>query len=137
MAYWLLTFGMFGACTVLAVVILAARDLRQHKLRQEQKPLEERIAEIRESAAMMTHELQRVLDQGSAQQPTAIALIAPVLVYYRRLEALAAAPATTAEEIHQLAVEALQHMRQRRLKGFLVVQQAEQLADLVRRRNAA
>jgi hypothetical protein len=137
MADVLIPVGIFVGCAVLAGAILAARDARRHRLRQEQRPLEDRIADIRASAADMAHQLQGVLDRRGTQQPEAVDWISHVLAYYRRLETLAAAPEASAEEIQRLAEDASTYVRERRLKGIFIGQEAEQLAALVRRRNAA
>lgn len=60
----------------------------------------------------------------------------PVLAYYRRLEALASASGCSVEEIENLAEQANDYVRQHRLKGVSVAQEAKQLAALVRRRQA-
>jgi hypothetical protein len=123
-------------CFVLAVILLAARDRRQHRLHQEQRPLEDRIADIRADAAFMANQLEGVLDRRNVEAGDTVAWIAPVVVYYRRLEELAADSDASAEEIQRLADESAIHVRQQRLKGVFVAQQAELLAVLVRRRQA-
>ena len=136
MADVLIPVSIFVGCTVLAVVILAARDARRHRFQQAQRPLEDRIADIRASASYMIHQLQGVLDRRAAQQPEAVDWISPVLAYYRRLEALATASDASAKDIQQLAEEVFTHVREHRLKGIFLAQEAERLASLVRRRNA-
>ncbi len=130
----LLITGFAGICAIIAIAILAARDSRRNRLKREQKPLEERIADIRESAAFMAQELQKILDRQPAQPPDALATVRE---YYLRLETLAGAPGATPDEIQRLADEALQYLRQNRVKGCFFVAQAEELASLIRRRNAA
>ena len=87
-----LTVSLAAACAALAVALLAARDARRHRLWQEQRPLEDRIADIRTSAAFMADQLQGTLDRRGIQEADALGWIAPVVAYYRRLEALAGAP---------------------------------------------
>jgi hypothetical protein len=135
----LLTVGLVVACVALAVVILVARDAGERRdrwRRQEQRPLEDRIADIRASAAFMANQLQGTLDRRGIHSPNTVAWIAPVIAYYRRLEALAASPDASTDEIKHLADEAKQHVRQHRLKGVFVAQEAEKLAALVHRRGA-
>jgi hypothetical protein len=125
------------ACVVLPLILLVVRDARRHRLQEEQRPLKDRIAEIRSDAAFMADQLQAVLDRETAQQSDAVHWIAPVVGYYRKLEALAGAPDASAEEIQRLAEEASKYVRQHRLKGIFVAMEAERLAALVRKRNAA
>ncbi len=136
MADVLIPVGTLLICSVLAAIILAARDARQLRNRQEQRPLEDRIASIGASASFMAKELQRVLDRQAVPQPEAVDGIPPVIAYYRRLETLASNQEAPPEEIQQLADEAFKYVQERRLKGIFVAQEARQLADLVRRRNA-
>jgi hypothetical protein len=82
------------------------------------------------------NELRSVLDRRSSPE-SKVAWIAPVIAYYRRLEVLAADSNASVEEIQRLAKEAGTYIRQHRLKGICVAQQAEQLTVLVRRRDVA
>ena len=124
-------------CVVPAVLILAARDAHLRRLWQDRRPLEDQIADIRADAAFMADQLQGLLDRPRSPEP-AVDWVPTLLAYFRRLEALAAAPDAAAEEVQRLAEEASTFARQNRLKGSLRVDlSAEKLAVLVRRRDAA
>jgi hypothetical protein len=130
----LLTAVLFGAVVVAAVILLAVRDARLHRIREEQRPLADRIADIRTGARFMTDQLQGVLQRPNYVKRSS-AWIEPVIVYYQRLESLAAAPNPAIDEIRRLAEEATTFTRQQRLKGISVGDQAEKLVALVRQRD--
>lgn len=132
----LLGVCIFVACLVVAVVVLAARDARRRRLWHEARPLVDRIADIRSSAAFMADQLQKALDRPGMHESRSFPWMGPVLAYYRRLEALASASGCSVEEIENLAEQANDYVRQHRLKGVSVAQEAKQLAALVRRRQA-
>jgi hypothetical protein len=89
--------------------------IRLQRLREEQRPVNDRIASIREDAAMMIRELQRILERHSAEQPALLTWIPPVLDYYRRLESLTLSPSPSAEQCRELAQEASGFVREHRL----------------------
>jgi hypothetical protein len=121
---------------VLAVIILGASDRLRYQLQQKQRSVKDRIADIRADAAFMVDQFQGILNRRTVKPKHNVAWIAPVVVYHRRLEELAADPNVSAEEIQRLANESAIHVRQHRLKGVFVAQQAGQLAVLLRRRKA-
>jgi hypothetical protein len=136
MQFLLVTLLVVGI-TVIAVASLAARDARLLRLREEQRPVAERIAAIRADCALMIRSLQEILDRHAADNPKATAWIPEVLDYYRRLETLAASPTPSPEEAAKLADEATRHVAEQRLKGVCVGMLASRLATLVNRRHAA
>jgi hypothetical protein len=123
--------------TALAVVFLAWRDRRRRRELEARIPVVERIAAIRAGAAFMAAELQRILDRNPDAPPARTEWIPPVREYYVRLQQLAACPLPSEEDALRLAEEAGQYVRQRRLKGIWVAQEARKLAALARRQDAA
>jgi hypothetical protein len=129
--------GLFLGISVFVVLLLAARDARAQRRREERRPIAEQIAEIRAGASFMAQQLQTTLAQHAAERPKLVAWIPPVVDYYRRLETLASLPSPPLVEVHQLAEEAARHVRERRLKGICVGHEARRLAQLVERRGIA
>lgn len=121
----------------IAIVGLAARDARQHRLREEKRPIGERIADIRKDAAFMVKELNGLLHRYGTEQPEAVEWIPKILDLYRQLEALASCPNASADECLVLAKAASQYAREKRIKGVFVSEQARRLAVLVSKRDAA
>jgi hypothetical protein len=129
---------------LLAVFLLALRD-RMRRPKQDHarplrpRPVEERIEEIRTSAASAIAELPGFRDQHARNYPgkeEAVSWIEPVIELYRRLEALAASRGATPQEARQLAEEARRFIRRRRLKGIFVDLEAKRLAQLLEERAA-
>jgi hypothetical protein len=133
----LLFILLIVSIAVIAVACLAARDVRQRRLREQQRPTADRIADIRADCAMMIRSLQEILDRHTADNPKLTAWIPPVLDYYRRLEALAASPDPSAEDASKLAQEATRHVEEQRLKGVCVGITASQFAKIMKQRDAA
>jgi hypothetical protein len=123
--------------TVLAILFLGARDARRHRRQEEQRPIAERIAEIRKDAALMIQQLGPIFDRNVAAYPEAVAWIPQVLHYYRCLEGLASSPASSPEESRRLAEEAFRYIREHRIKGIFLAAEARKLAELLRRQDAA
>ena len=133
----ILISGMIIALAAGLIVLLARTSARDKRLREKQRPVAARIAAIREDAALVIRELQRVLERHSAKQPALTSWIPTVLDYYRRLESLTLSPSPSAEQCRELAQEASGFVREHRLKGICVGTLATRLADIVNSREAA
>jgi hypothetical protein len=119
-----------GGClgiVIVAIALLAWRDARRFRRLEAQVPVPVRIERIRDDAAFMAQQFQGILQRGPAERTS---WVGPVLAYYRRLEALATEARPSAEQSRQLAEEAGHYLRQNRLKGLRVAQQAQKLANL-------
>jgi hypothetical protein len=125
-------FGFFVAA-VLAMVVLGIRDFTERRALEESRSLDERIRSIKESAAFMVQQFERVAERNKSQGN--IEWIPVVIKYHRQLEALAASEATTSDEAAALAEDAARYEREHRLKGINVSEQAGKLATLIQRRN--
>ena len=127
------------AMILLAVFILAWRDTRRRRRQDSARPIEERIEEIRASAASAVAGLPGLRDQHAKNWPSkeeAGSWVEPVIEFYRRIEALAASRDATPREARQLADEARRFIRKRRLKGVFVDLEAKRLAQLLEERAA-
>jgi hypothetical protein len=132
--------GLVVGLCILAMFLLGARDARRWRRQvelEEQLPIAERIANIRDGASLMIRELQRVQADGAAEGREAPDWMPPVLEYYRRLEALTSVAEPSAAEALRLADDASRYIREHRIKGIRVATQARKLAELFRRRDAA
>jgi len=133
----LLIFGTILAVAIFAMVLLAARDAHQRRIREESRPIAERVADIRNDATFMVEEFQRVLQRHKTERPQQVDWIPGALDLYRRLESLASSPNSSADECLALADEASKYVREKRLKGIIVSSQARRLAVLLSKENAA
>jgi hypothetical protein len=127
--------GILAVCVVLAVVVLVVRDaaeIRQERLLREQRPLEDQIAEIRANAVSLVAQLEATLNQRPGSVPEAREWIEAMLAYSRRLESLAAQPEASVADIECLAEESARYIKDHRLKGFFVAEQAKALAALAK-----
>lgn len=118
-------------------ILMAALESRRNRLREQQRPLEDRITDIRKDASFMIGQLQGILDRFKDEQPRRLDWIPPTIEYYRRLDELASRSDATSEEVARFADEATTFVRKRRLKGICVGLLARRLAEIAHRRNAA
>lgn len=136
---------LLGAISALTIVVIAgtalamrdARAARLYRLQQEQKPIEVQIDEIGKNSEWMVREFRRVLQQYGASRSEEAKVLTAIMQLYERLEAFAKNADPPAAEIQELANEANEYIKQHRAKGFFVASDAERLAALVRKRNAA
>lgn len=128
---------VFAVITLLAVIILVVRDGIQYRLKEEQKTLEERIAEIHRTAVFLANQLEGRQDRPISPDMETETWIPPVIIFNRRLAELAAASDPSVEDIQKLADESAMFVRQQRVKGILVPELAKKLAVLVQRRKAS
>jgi hypothetical protein len=136
MAEALLQTVLWAGVAAAAVAVLVYRDALRRRMVEAGRTDAERIDAIRDNARFMIQQFQGLLDRAGAEEPTSFAQIPPLLEYYRRLEALAAATCPSVQECLGLAREASNYMRHHRLKGIFVHREASQLAAIVGRRNA-
>ena len=129
LAGWMLLFSCWR--------LLASRAQRKLLLREQLRPLEDRIADIREDALFMIEQLQRILNQCSREKRRPFNWVSPTLDLYRRLHGLASRSDATVEEVDRFGEEATTFVRQHLLKGIYLDLLAQNLADVAHRRNAA
>lgn len=103
----------------------------------EQRPIEDCIADIRKDVAMVLNGLQDAADKRRQEQSQPFHWLPSTIEMYRRLDEMASNPSKTPEEVDRFADEAVRFVQQRRLKGICVGLLARRLAQLVRRRDAA
>jgi hypothetical protein len=128
--------AMVGAITFVATILLGLRDGIRRSRRENARPVAERIKEVRQVAASAIEDLPRFRDQLAVRFPGRADVgwwIEPVIEYYRRLESLAATAGTSPEDALKLAEEAGQFIRANKIKGILVADLADRLADLLDR----
>lgn len=125
------------AVVMLAIVALIRDDARQHRIREEARPIADRIADIHNDAAFMVEQLQQVLQRHESERPEVVAWIPGALDLYRRLESLASSPSSSPVECMALSDDALRFVRERRIKGVSIAERAQDLAILLNKRNAA
>src|SRR5262245_57754663 len=104
---------MVVAITVGAIVLLAARDAYQHRLREESRPIEQRIADVRHDAAFMVQQLEQILNRHGAERQEAVDWVPEALGFYRQLEALAACASFSADECLLLAEAATRYLEKK------------------------
>jgi hypothetical protein len=129
---------MVGAITFVAAILLGLRDGIGRSRRENARPVGERIEEIRQAAVSAIEGLPRFRDQLVLKSPDRADVrwwIEPVIEYYRRVERLAATPDTPPEDALKLAEEAGQFIRENKIKGILVADLADRLAELLDRRD--
>jgi hypothetical protein len=118
-----------------AVILLGWLDGRRSRLREEKRPIQERIDSIRDDARFMAEQLERILDRKEAPvSAQRTAWIPPMLRFLRRLESLAASQNPDPQDAVQLAEEAAAYIRQHKIKGLPIAQEAEKLALLLRKK---
>lgn len=130
-----LLIGMMLAITTVAVVFLAARDAHQHRIREESRPIEERIDAIHRYATFMMEQLQGVLQRHGTERAQEVAWIPEAMDLYRRLESLASKASSSADECLVLSEDASKFEQERRLKGLFVSTEARKLALLLSKKS--
>jgi len=127
--------GAVVATFVVAFAMLAARDARRNRRREEERPIDERINQIGDDARLQIRQLQGGLERPNIPEdfrewgPQVIGLL-------QRLESLATSSNSQPEECHRLAEEASRYLREHRIKGIFVADGARRLEQLLRARNA-
>jgi hypothetical protein len=116
---------------VLAMVILGVRDARRNRAYQESRPLEDRIRDFEESAAMWIKNLNRAAASPDVRNAD---WIPPAIELFRRMEQIAASPSSTPEEARTFAEDALRFDREWRVQGVFIGDSAQRLAGLLERR---
>jgi hypothetical protein len=122
----------------MAVIVLSIRDSgrqRRHDISQELRPIPDRINEVRERAQFMIRQFETILDHYP--QACSDDWIPTIISFYRRLDALASDPGSSADEVIGLADEASAYIRNRRLKGIRVAEEARRLAAILSKKRAA
>jgi len=112
----LVGIGIFILAALLAVVFLAWRDRVEYRLKENARPLAERIITIRQSAVQMRGELLQLQNewQGDAQR---VDWIPTIVNYLDRVEVLAQDADATPLQADQIATEARQYVIDHRLSG--------------------
>ena len=82
----------------------------------------------------MIRELQSFIDRRAIEPAKLPDWVPVVLGYYRQVEVLAASSTGAVEDALRLAEEASQYVRDNRIKGICVADDARQLAALLDRR---
>jgi hypothetical protein len=130
-----LTFSFAVVLGAVAVALLGLRDFYANQAREEARPVEDRIREIKDDAAKMAREFER---HNARQDPRGKRVpLPPIIDYYRRLEVLAATPTATPEEAMRLDDEALRYAREHELKSLFVMNEPRRLATLLKKRKSA
>lgn len=123
----------------LTTFTVSLRDkIRRHR-RENARPVEDRITEIRLAAASRIDALPGLRDQLRANypdRPRAWNWIGPVIDYDRRLEALAASFDSSPKDALKLAEEAHRFLRRNRVKGVLIADLAYRLSTLLEQRHS-
>jgi hypothetical protein len=118
-----------------AVILLGWLDRRRFRLREEKRPIQERIDRIRDDARYMAEQFERTLERTKASSSAEkTAWIPPMISFFRRLESLAASQNPDLQDVVQLAKEAATYTREHPIKGLPVAQEAEKLALLLRKK---
>jgi hypothetical protein len=118
---------------VLAMIVLGIRDASRNRAFQESRPLEDRIRDFRDGAAMWVKNLERI----AAKPPRPgrnLDWIPPAIDLFKRMEQIAESSSSTAEESMALASDARQYESEHRVKGLFISGDAERLAALLERR---
>jgi hypothetical protein len=126
-----------GPITFVAVILLGLRDGIRRSRRENARPIEDRIQDIRQAAVSATADFPRFREQLAVNFPNRADVgwwIEPVTEYYRRLEKMAATPGVSPEDALKLAGEASQFIRENKIKGIFVADFAYTLAELLDRR---
>ncbi len=133
---------LFVAIVVGSIVLLAirdARDARKNRFLRENRPIEEQIREIHDGAVFEIEKFTKLLARIEAEHKdqSYSFWIPPVVDFNRRLEILASSPTASLDDTLQLAEESAQHVRENKLKGIHVGEQARRLAVLLQKRAAS
>ena len=130
----------FLVVAVVAAVLLGVRDTVQARLWKEQLSVEDRIREIKDSAAFMIREFERVQAKFAEEIPSGgkrTAWVPVAIQYFSQLENLASLPTSTPKEALALAEDASQWERENRPKGIMISAWARDLAMLIQKRDLA
>jgi hypothetical protein len=123
------------AMIVPAVIILGWLDRRRFRFREEKRPVQERIDAIRDDARYTAEQLEQLERMRSRDYPEKTAWALPLIDLCRRLESLAASQNPDPQEVMRLAEEAASYIREHRIKGIAIAQQAKALVILLRKKS--
>ena len=132
-----MAFALAITAGALAICSLAWRDKRKHSQKRDTRSLQERIGDVARNARSSVMVLQMTLDGDYGKDAAAADWLRPAIAYYQRLESLASSPSTSAKEASDFAEETLRFLREKRIKGISLADEAFELADLVRQRQEA
>jgi hypothetical protein len=132
---WLIGGLVFAAIVCIAVVLLSRSDRRLYLAAESQRPIGDRIQDIREIASF--HVNQFAQRTSESNQHLEMFWVPRVLDFYRRLESLATDQDAQQNDALELAAEASDYINHHGLKGIFVADNAKQLADLIRMRYEA
>lgn len=121
---------MMLGMVVLAAVLLGIRDANEQRAIDEQRPLDERIKEIADGAALLVQQFEQMAQRANLKERDR-EWLGNAIAYHRQLAELASKAGCTPEEVLVFAEEASIYERKQPWTGFIVSIQARKLAALL------